>query len=257
MASRTGHAPAVRALLVGYTLGASLWLLSLLFADDARPFVWTVAMVVLMAAPVLAAASVDVLSYDAAHIAERYGLFTLIVLGESVVATVAGLDAGAASVTIALLGLVIAAAVWWLYFDRFRGMPAQTVRGGFVWAQGHLFVFAGIAAAAVGVEAAIEAPGDLVAAERLPLGAGLAAYLAAMALIRAATNRLDWVVGLRAGAAAGVLVLSLVIADPLLLVALTALVLVAECAIDLLGAPSPPPARIPLPHQTARFRSDR
>ena len=174
-------------------------------------------------------------------------------LGESVVAIVAGLDAGATSVSVALLGLVIAAAVWWLYFDRFRGMPAQSVRAGFVWAQGHLLVFAGIAAAAVGVEFAIEGHHEL--AERLPLGAGLAAYLIAMAAIRATTNRRDWVVGLRAGAAASVLVLSLAVTDPVVLVALTALVMVAECAIDLIGAPPPPPDRSTLPHEAARYRA--
>jgi low temperature requirement protein LtrA len=75
---------------IGYLSGASLWLSSLGLEEGARPVVWVVAMVVLMASPVLAAASLDVLSYDPSHIAERYGLFTLIVLGESVVATVAG-----------------------------------------------------------------------------------------------------------------------------------------------------------------------
>jgi low temperature requirement protein LtrA len=75
------------------------------------------------------------------------------VLGESVAAAIAGLDTGSSgtAVVVALLGLAIAAAVWWLYFDRWQGMPAGRVRSGAVWAQGHFFMFAGIAAAAVGV----------------------------------------------------------------------------------------------------------
>jgi low temperature requirement protein LtrA len=71
-----------------------LWLASLLVREHARPLPWALAMAVLMAAPVLAARSLPYRSYDARHIAERYGLFTLIVLGESVVSTVAGLDTG-------------------------------------------------------------------------------------------------------------------------------------------------------------------
>src|SRR3954463_5192848 len=59
------------------------------------------------------------------HIAERYGLFTIIVLGESVLsATVAiqtALDEGTASASVLLVavaGAVIVFALWWLYFSR-------------------------------------------------------------------------------------------------------------------------------------------
>ena len=136
-----------------------MWLGSLALGEGARPVAWAVAMLILMGAPVLAAASLDTLSYDARHIAERYGLFTLIVLGESVVSTISGVDTGTctAAVAVALLGLAIAAAIWWLYFDRWRAMPAGGMRSGYVWAQVHLLVFAGIAAAAVGIDFAVTA----------------------------------------------------------------------------------------------------
>jgi low temperature requirement protein LtrA len=158
-----------------------------------------------------------------------------------------------------VLGLVIAAAIWWLYFDRWRGMPAGGIRSGFVWAQGHLLVFAGIAAAAVGVEFAIEAAAeghDLVLADRLPLGSGLAAYLLAMALIRGATRRVDWIVVLRL-AAAGV-VLGPAFLDglaPLAFAGLVALIMAAECAVDLIGFPPEPGLPKPaLPHEVGRRR---
>jgi low temperature requirement protein LtrA len=54
-----------------------------------------------------------------AHFAERHGLIVLIALGESIVAVGAGasakLDAGV--ITAAVLGIAIAAALWWAYFD--------------------------------------------------------------------------------------------------------------------------------------------
>jgi low temperature requirement protein LtrA len=53
------------------------------------------------------------------HFAERHGLIVLIALGESIVAI--GVGAGhrltAGVVTAAVLGMVVAAAMWWMYFD--------------------------------------------------------------------------------------------------------------------------------------------
>lgn len=160
-------------------------------------------MLVLIGAFALAPWSRSADPFRPGHVAERYGLFTIIVLGESIVVTVAGLETGSsrAAALIAILGFVIAAAIWWLYFAVFRSMPTAGGFGSrFVWAQGHLLIFAGIAAAAVGVEFAIEAAAadePLKLPDRLPLGAGLAAYLAAMAAIRAANHRKDWIVSMR------------------------------------------------------------
>ncbi|MGW7661841.1 low temperature requirement protein A [Streptomyces sp. NPDC054756] len=97
------------------------------------------------------------------HIAERYGLFTLIVLGESVMA--AGLAVRTAldtrqetgSVTaVALGGILTVFALWWLYFaqDSPRRLKAQSTA--MLWGYGHYAVFASAAAvgAALGVNAA-------------------------------------------------------------------------------------------------------
>ena len=53
------------------------------------------------------------------HFAERHGLIVLIAIGESIVAIGVGAEAGvdAGVVTAAVLGTVVAAALWWLYFD--------------------------------------------------------------------------------------------------------------------------------------------
>ncbi|MEU4660113.1 low temperature requirement protein A [Streptomyces sp. NPDC023723] len=89
------------------------------------------------------------------HIAERYGLFTLIVLGESVMA--AGLAVGAALethrengavLTIALGGVLTVFALWWLYFAQDSPRRLRTQTTAILWGYGHYGVFA--AAAAVG-----------------------------------------------------------------------------------------------------------
>jgi low temperature requirement protein LtrA len=105
------------------------------------------------------------------HIVERYGLFTIIVLGESVLATTFGvqeaLDADStlgdlASVIVG--GLLIVFCLFWIYFDLpaekvvARGRPQPGQRGvmAFVWGYGHYFVFGGAAAAGAGLAVAID-----------------------------------------------------------------------------------------------------
>ncbi|MBJ7455309.1 MAG: low temperature requirement protein A [Thermoleophilia bacterium] len=53
------------------------------------------------------------------HFAERHGLIMIIALGESIVAIGIGAEAGVDTgvVTAAVVGIVIAASLWWLYFD--------------------------------------------------------------------------------------------------------------------------------------------
>jgi low temperature requirement protein LtrA len=70
----------------------------------------------------------------ASHIPERFGLFTLIVFGETILAVVIGtgethweLD----SVVTAAAGFVAVAALWWVYFDYLdTSMLQQSVRAG-------------------------------------------------------------------------------------------------------------------------------
>ena len=53
------------------------------------------------------------------HFAERHGLIVIIALGESIVAIGVGAEHGvdAGVVVAAVLGIAVAAALWWLYFD--------------------------------------------------------------------------------------------------------------------------------------------
>lgn len=98
------------------------------------------------------------------HIAERYELFTLIVLGESVAAaTVAVRGAfdrhhGTAGLyVLAAGGLLMAFALWWLYFARpahlLLATTHQTHRRRFTWAYGHYLIFASATAEGAGLAA--------------------------------------------------------------------------------------------------------
>ncbi|MGW6060955.1 low temperature requirement protein A [Streptomyces sp. NPDC055189] len=98
------------------------------------------------------------------HIAERYELFTLIVLGESVAAatvTVRGAfdrhQGTGALYALAAGGLLMAYAMWWLYFAKpahaLLATTHQAHRRRFAWAYGHYLIFASAAAEGAGLAA--------------------------------------------------------------------------------------------------------
>jgi len=87
------------------------------------------------------------------HIAERYGLFTLITLGESIlaasVAVRSATEAGASAIgllPIIIGGLLIVFSFWWLYFERPAHEVLTSLAAAFVWGYGHYFVLAAAAA---------------------------------------------------------------------------------------------------------------
>ena len=100
------------------------------------------------------------------HIAERYGLFAIILLGEGVTAASLGIErvranAGldASVVTTAAAGLVLVFALWWLYFLDPCGPALEEHRDrSYRWGYGHYGVFASLAALGGGLEVAIHQP---------------------------------------------------------------------------------------------------
>ncbi|MEO8475791.1 MAG: low temperature requirement protein A [Actinomycetota bacterium] len=181
--------------LIGDAIGGALMLASLAVDASARHWIWALALLVLMVAPVFAVRAYDGQPFDARHIPERYGLFAIIVLGEGVVAVTTGLSSATldgGSVASALLGFGIAAAIWWAYFETVSSsaLSRERVVASFLWGYGHLFAYSGIAASAVGVQLAIEAGahGDhgLSLATRLMLCAGPGFVLFALAVIHKA-----------------------------------------------------------------------
>ena len=135
---------------------------------------------------------------SAGHFAERYGLIVIIALGESIVAIgigAAGIELGPGVVLSAVLGLALAASLWWTYFD----VVALVARRKLMQAHGHerarlardafsylhLPMFAGIVLVALGAKkvlAHIDAPLETVPA--VALCGGVALYLLAHDAIR-------------------------------------------------------------------------
>jgi low temperature requirement protein LtrA len=102
-------------------------------------------------------------TWHPSHIAERYGLFTIIVLGETIlsssVAFQSVVDAREGDVTVLLTAigaLLTVFAMWWLSFATPAAPALVSHREGFEWGYGHYFVFASAAAVGAGVAVQID-----------------------------------------------------------------------------------------------------
>jgi low temperature requirement protein LtrA len=199
-ASRRGRASwsAIAGFATTVIFGMALLIAGSFLDEGARILLWTFAVAIDYAGPAwLTRERLRGLQQVAvAHFAERYSLFVIICLGESIVAI--GLSADehtidADLIAAAALGLLATIGLWWTYFDRFAGTaearlhhhedPVLAAADGYSYL--HLVIVAGIIVFAVGMKVTISDLGEpLSAAARLALCGGLALYLLGNAAFR-------------------------------------------------------------------------
>ncbi len=132
------------------------------------------------------------------HIGERYGLFTIILLGESVLAATIGLQAAldaaeisGALIVIAAASLILLFALWWLYFLEPAGEGLSNNRErSYWWGYSHYGLFAALAALGAGLEVAVEQTGHHVKASSLATCYAVAIPTAAFLILVWVVNRL-------------------------------------------------------------------
>ncbi len=149
---RTAHRYAI-----GVSLVQLLWIGYPLVPATASVLVFLALVACEIAVPVWAERA-RVTPWHAGHIADRYGCFTLIVLGESVLASTtapAAAIADADHLTQLLLigfgGFVLAAGMWWTYFSVSGEGLLTGRRAAFVFGYGHYVVFAAAGAFSAGI----------------------------------------------------------------------------------------------------------
>jgi low temperature requirement protein LtrA len=177
-ASDPDHRITARRYAMGITVLQVAWVAMLLV-----PRFWPVGFVTLAGFEVLVpvwAERAAMTTWHPHHIAERYGLLTLIVLGESILAATGAVQAALASgealvslVPVIIGGLLIVYSMWWVYFDRPVHDLLTSLSKGILWGYGHYLVFA--AAAAVGA-------GLAVTVDQVTHRAGVSAVAAGMAV---------------------------------------------------------------------------
>jgi low temperature requirement protein LtrA len=76
--------------ILGFSFGAALWLSSLLFAAPFRYWLWAAGFVSELLTPFINNRIINRTPFDTSHMPERFGLFTIIVLGEAVIGAATG-----------------------------------------------------------------------------------------------------------------------------------------------------------------------
>jgi low temperature requirement protein LtrA len=158
-----------RPVALRYAFGVAIvqvaWLLRLALPESLLVAAFLILVVAELAVPIWAErAPGGPTTFHPHHIVERYGLFTLIVLGETVsAATLAvrgALDEGGHEtrplLELAVAGLIIVFALWWVYFDRSAHNLLNTLRGSMMWGYGHYFIFAAAAGVGAGLSVAVD-----------------------------------------------------------------------------------------------------
>jgi low temperature requirement protein LtrA len=238
-------------IFAAFATGVMLWLASLLVDPPTRYWVWAIAVIIEVGAPLVGWRLIPSAPVDPRHAPERLGLLTIIVLGESVFAVVlaiADVTWSAETFLASLGGFLCAAAFWWIYFEfvnpeyRFVALRrhGRIVRG-LVFVYSNFPIISGLVALGIGVKVAIMSAGGDAAYDDsgwlLCVGLALAmAGLAAVELVMPPYWRATdfWY---RTGTAA--LALALIpfasSLSPLVMVWILALALVGQVVAELLG----------------------
>jgi low temperature requirement protein LtrA len=187
----------VRGYLVGFGAAAVLWTISALVPDTVRIALWGLALAVDLTTPWVMRKEQARVPLDVSHLPERFGLFTILVLGESIAAVVMGLghtDWAIPRTLTAALGVGIATALWWLYFDNAKGSIVRrdaAVRRTWrptAWIYTHLPLAAALAASGVAMEIAVadSGHGPMAASDRWLLVGSVIVVFCSLALIQLA-----------------------------------------------------------------------
>ena len=154
---------------VGLLIGGPLYVIGGFCPMPGRLWIWALAAVIEIGSTVLRPRRFSHMHWEPAHLPERFGLFIIIVLGE----TIAAIGAQAASrtmtpttITALVLAFILSVGLWWAYFP--YAMPAieyalrtsvvQTKVVRDVFSYGHLALAAGVLLTAAGAAGLVSSP---------------------------------------------------------------------------------------------------
>lgn len=185
--------PVAARFVIGFAVTAVLLLLAMDLDGDQRRLVFAMAILIDIATPVFTLKQQAALPrLSTSKFPERFGLFTIIVLGESVVGAITAMSElndsealGGRQLLDGALGLLVGIGLWWIYFDFIARRPPKPVLSAALgWVYLHLVTLAAITAtgAAISIAAADANESLSVEARHLLSGSAAAALLGLAAL---------------------------------------------------------------------------
>ena len=192
------HVPEARILIrrynTGYVTSIVLWAASLAVPLPYRYILWAAGIIVDLLMPPLAGRQIRQTPISQSHVAERFGAFTLIVLGESIVAVGLGTasdDWHLAGVAAAIMGFISIICLWWVYFDTNANMELKAGNTGVIFAYAHMVLLGALAAIGAGAHLLIDEAGEshFSTGARMALCGGVALYLLSLIIAHQQTRR--------------------------------------------------------------------
>jgi len=197
------HRPLARPYVVPYLLSMLLFVCSIFVMMSARFYLWGAGLLLSLMAPLYMRlrsnspeiqAQIDLSMNISDSLVERFGLFTIIVLGEVIIGIVSGVNehhdlTWRVGIT-AALSMLIAIGLWWVYFDLVsHHRPLRNMGIVFIWLYLHLFLTIGITAVGASVLNVVEHTGEYLPEEvRWLLLTSIALTLVTTALLTRTTQ---------------------------------------------------------------------
>ncbi|MDO8210362.1 low temperature requirement protein A [Conexibacter sp. CPCC 206217] len=190
-------------ILIWFAIAGVFWIAGALADGSTRTLLWLIALALDYTAPLhlywvpgLRRATGATWEVQTSHFAERFQLFVIIALGESIVltgATTSELDLTGERVVAFCVAFLTTAAMWWLYFNYVAQIAERRLelstnrtklaRDGYTYL--HALLVAGVIVGAVGDELTIAHPGEVLPGPEVAVSvAGPAIYLLAHSLFR-------------------------------------------------------------------------
>jgi low temperature requirement protein LtrA len=155
--------PLLTRFVAGYSFDTLCWLVSLAVDGPWRYYLWGIGISVSTGSILAARRQQATIPLHQSHMPERMGLFTILVLGEAVLAVANGIHGqtlGAERAIAAAAAFITAFGIWWLYFDNTSGeVLGRTANDGrdaawvaLIWLWAHFPLAASIVATGVGME---------------------------------------------------------------------------------------------------------
>ena len=174
--------------------GALCWIASAFVTGPAREILWFAGLALEFGTPIVGWKTIATAPIDRHHLEERFGLFTIIVLGEAVIAVVVGTDVrdwAAAAVLVGATGFAAVVGLWWTYFDLNGAVQPRRGWWAFVFAYGHVPLWIALTAFGAGTKLAIKHADEIAhdPGARWALAGGAALFFAAAVAFHVASSR--------------------------------------------------------------------
>lgn len=162
-----GARPLTNRYSIGFGIAASIWFISAFVPDPYRFALWVLALLIDFLTPFTAGEIHINFPPHPTHLPERFGLFTIIVIGEAIVSlvvTVTSIGSDFITEMMGLMGLIIAFALWWGYFEEAGGAEERVEERGDqiakyeLWLYSHFPFMLGVVGAAAGIKHVIKLP---------------------------------------------------------------------------------------------------